>query len=66
MSPLTVSTPFIPMSSSPRIELFKSLKDTRRKLGDPRTHNAALKELRTLIGGGRGSGSAQGQGAGKA
>ncbi len=34
-----------------RIELFRSLKDTRRKLGDPRTHNAALKELRILIGG---------------
>jgi len=33
-----------------RIELFRSLKDTRRKLGDPRTHNAALKELRVLIG----------------
>jgi type VI secretion system protein ImpC len=35
-----------------RLELFRSLRDTRRKLGDPRTYNAALKELRLLIGAG--------------
>jgi len=33
-----------------RLDLFRALKETRGKLEDPRTYNAALKELRILTG----------------
>lgn len=33
-----------------RIPLFQALQNTRRKIDDPRTFNAALKDLRTLAG----------------
>lgn len=41
---------FHPDNLFERLKIFQSLKDTRRKLDDPRTFNTALSELRKLTG----------------
>lgn len=41
---------FHPDSLFERLEIFRSLKDTRAKLDDPRTYNTALSELQRLTG----------------
>ncbi len=41
---------FHPDALMDRIELLGALRDTRRKIDDPRTYNTALKQLRSLAG----------------